>query len=303
MPIIKNTVVQTIQVAQNQQLGFNEWQSALNNKIAQHPGFVSLEITAPQGAQTHWSIIQRFSDEKSTLAWQNSPEYHQLQTRLKTYANNFQETLTSPGLVTEVFLTEVDPKSEKPYRDWLGKIHEAEAKFPGFRGMFVQSPTDPSNNKWVTCLQFDNSENLDRWLNSSERAAILKELAPLIVSLESHRVFSPYAGWFSGVQRGGVTPPLWKQSMVILLMLYPIVMFEMKYLNPQVASFPQAVGTFIGNALSVALLSWVFLPIAIYFLKDWLTASNLRITILGTVIVCALYLLEILLLWDLLKIS
>lgn len=299
MPATNNTVVQTIQVAPNKQLGFNEWQSKLNGKIASHPGFVSLEITSPQGDQHSWSIVQRFRDEDACNAWKNSADYCDLLTDLRSHSTTFQEILTSPGLVTEVFLTQVDPANEVSYREWLAKIHSAEAKFPGFRGMYVQSPPDSESKKWLTCLQFDTPENLDKWLNSSERNAVLQELKPLIVSLESHRLSSPYAGWFNGVEKNGFTPPLWKQSMIILLALYPIVMFELKYLNPNISQFQNALVTFIGNALSVALLSWVFLPLAIYFLKDWLTTQDKKTNILGLLAVLGIYILQLILFWDL----
>lgn len=296
-----NTVIQTIQVAPEKQLGFSDWQTKLNGKIANHPGFVSLEISAPQGHQTHWSIIQRFLDQKSCADWKNSPEYKELLDDLKVHARDVKEILTSPGLVTEVFLTEVNPNNESSYREWLAKIHAAEARFPGFKGMFVQSPTDANEHKWITCLQFDTPENLDNWLNSSERQEVLKDLKPLIISLESHRVFSPYASWFSSIEKGGKAPPLWKQTMIILLMLFPIVMFEMKYLNPNISSFPVAVAVFVGNAISCALLSWVFMPIAIYFLKNWLTTEDRWVNLRGLLLVMGLYLLEIIVLWDLLK--
>lgn len=282
------------------ELGFNDWQTQLNGKIAHQPGFVSLEITSPQGDQSHWSIIQRFLDEKSCKEWKDSGIYQRLQNDLRKLAKDSKETLTSPGLVTEVFLTVVNPENEKSYREWLAKIHDAEARFPGFRGMFVQSPTDPKNKKWVTCLQFDTPENLDKWLTSPEREAILKELNPLILSLESHRVFSPYAGWFSALQKEGFAPPLWKQTMLVLLVLFPIVMLEMKFLNPQLITLPSAIAVFIGNLISVSLISWVTMPVAIYFLRDWLTSQTLRMDILGTLLVIALYALEIVLLWGIL---
>ena len=300
MPTINNTLIQTIQVVPEDQLGFHNWQTKLNGKIANHPGFVSLEISAPQGQQTHWSIVQRFLDQNACNAWKNSADYKELSDDLKQHTIEFKEILTSPGLVTEVFLTEVDPKNQLPYRAWLAKIHDAEAKFPGFKGMFVQSPTDPQDQKWITCLQFDTAENLDRWLSSLERNEILKDLKPLIISLESHRVFSPYSGWFSSAEKGGKAP-LWKQTMVILLMLFPIVMLEMKYLNPNIASFPIAVAVFMGNALSCSLLSWVFMPFAIYFLKGWLTTEEKWTNFWGLGFVLALYLLEIVILWDLLQ--
>ena len=54
--------------------------------------------------------------------------------------------------------------------------------------------------------------------------------------------------------------PDWKQSVIVLLMLYPIMMLELLFLNPLLASLGMAEATFIGNLLSVATPGWVLVP-------------------------------------------
>lgn len=140
--------------------------------------------------------------------------------------------------------------------------------------------------------------SLENWLQSPERNAVLQESLPLISSLVSHHVISPYSGWFASISKTGVQPPLWKQTLLILLVLFPIVMFEMKYLSPLTKNLNPALGMFIGNAISVALISFPMLPLAIHFLKWWLTTSSITTTFLGTGVVVLLYLIELAFFWN-----
>lgn len=282
---------------------FADWQADFNTKVANSSGFVSLEFSAPNDEQKTWLIVQRFINSSASAAWRNSDEFKRLIEKLKPLILNdevkeVESAESSPkGNITEVIVTEVNPGQEKAYRAWSAKIHQVEAKFPGFRGVYVQSPGSNSKH-WITLLQFDSMENLDRWLQSPERKQVLKDSAPLISSLEAHRVVSPYAGWFASIAKAGQLPPVWKQTMLVLLVLFPIVIMELKFLSPLTAHLNASLGTFIGNALSVALISFPMMPIAIKLLGWWLTNDNWKATFSGTLLIFFLYLVEIALFWN-----
>lgn len=199
--------------------------------------------------------------------------------------------------VTEVFLTRVSQEKEGAYREWLGKIHRIEASFPGFRGVYVQAPKS-KEEEWITLLHFDTPEHLDRWLASSERQEVLKALKPLVTSLKSHRLASPYAGWFLPAIKKGETPSAWKQTMIVLLVLFPLVMLELKFLSPLTSSLNFSLATFIGNALSVTLIAWPLMPIALFFLNWWLASEKGLTNQLGILLLIGLYLLEIAIFWN-----
>lgn len=204
------------------------------------------------------------------------------------------------GGVTEVFVTQVNAENEKAYRAWIAKIHQEEAKFKGFKGVYMQSPGQNGGMNWITLLQFDTPENLDRWLNSSERQEVLSEAKPLIKSLESHRMVSAYAGWFTSIAKTEGVPSVWKQTMLVLLVLFPIVMLELKYLSLLTDGLNHSLATFIGNAISVTLIAWPMMPFAILCLGWWLTPKAkkwLQINVTGTVIVLLLYVIEIAIFW------
>lgn len=290
---------------------FVRWQAKLHEAIALFSGFLSLEISSTEeGANAYWLIVQRFKNSESTAAWMASDARKVLVADIRNMLPSnqpecLQERVDDSEVfetgVIEVFVTQVSPDKEKAYRQWLAKIHQAEAQFPGFRGLYVKAPQQGRN--WITFLRFDNQENLNRWLASPEREQVLSEAKPLIEAMESHRVISPYAGWFDSVTTAGEPPSVWKQSMLVLLVLFPIVMLELKYLPILTGGFNPSLATFIGNALSVALISWPMMPIVLFFLGWWLVPQKERETwqtLRGAGIIVALYLIEIAVFWNLL---
>jgi hypothetical protein len=281
---------------------FADWQANLNSIIAGQDGFVSLEFLSID-KPLRWVVITRFYNAEKLQAWETSSSNIQLMDELKRISLDVvkesaeDESSIRKG-VTEVIITEVNPKQEKAYREWSAKVHQIEAKFSGFRGVYIQSPTSSQGVHWITLLQFDSPQNLDAWLQSTERKELLKESGSLISNLETHRVVSPYAGWFNQIGMQGQMSSVWQQTMLVLLVLFPIVVLELKYLNPLTIGLNLSLGTFIGNAISVALISFPMMPLVLKLLGWWLFPSNKAILFLGTFIVLALYAIEVALFWN-----
>ena len=238
-PKDKSTILTLrVKVKLKSKMAFVDWQSQLNSIITLYPGFISLEILSPMDElQNEWVLVERFQDDTDVSLWLQSDEHEKVMTDLGQIvdAEDIKEERSGisdlKGDVTEIFVTQVSPQNEDAYRTWIAKIHQVEAKFPGFKGMYVQSPPKKNGN-WITFLRFDNSENLDRWLTSTERKKILKDAESLIASLESHRMISPFAGWFASISKQGKMPPVWKQTLLVLLVLFPIVALELIFLSP-----------------------------------------------------------------------
>lgn len=289
---------------------FANWQAKFHEAIVTSPGFISLEILSPAGSDScDWGIVERFADAETLEAWHHSDKRNSLFEELQSFVDNQKADAISEvpfkinnpqGGVTEVFVTEVLPEKEDVYRQWISKMHQVEANFPGFRGVYVQSPSRGSGKNWITLLQFDTPENLDRWLTSEERQKVLKESESMISALDSHRMISPFAGWFSSISKGVKAPPAWKQAMIVLLVLFPIVMLEMKFLSPFTAGLNPSLAMFISNVISVALIAWPTVPWVIKLLDWWLmpsAQSYWRDNVLGTLLVLFLYVIEISIFW------
>ena len=131
----------------------------------------------------------------------------------------------------------------------------------------------------------------------------MSESEALVESWENRRLPTSFAGWFPTDPAAGKAPATWKQAMLVLLVLFPIVMLELRFLSPSLGGLNPALGTFIGNAISVTLVSWPMMPLAIRILAWWLqprAAGGKWTTVAGLGTLVGLYTIEIAALWWLL---
>jgi len=280
--------------------GFLEWRSKLDEAMVSASGFLSMEVIAPAPQSGGpWVILQKFRRPADLTTWKKSDLHQSLMLEVLPYLSEgplgLQESESEDRLTnevaTQVFVTKVRPKASEAFRAWEAKMQQAESKFEGYQGVYIQAPSNlDDHGNWMTMLRFNNAKNLEAWLNSKERHAILKEGEALFEKLESHQVVSPFAGWF---KEGSA---VWKQTMLILLVLFPMVLLEIKFLSPFTNHLGITLATFIGNAISVSLVSWPMMPLVIYLLGWWLQPNPLyrkQINILGALLVLLLYVLEI----------
>ena len=203
--------------------------------------------------------------------------------------------------VTMVMVTEIKPGKEAAYRAWADRIQKLQATFPGYIGSFVQPPQHKERG-WTTVLRFDSTANLDRWIRSKERALMVKESEDLVDDFHAQRVDTSFPGWVPNDPTTGKPPNMWKTAALILLTLFPVIMLELKYLNPQLATLNPALRTFIGNVISVVLTTWPLMPLAIWGFHAWLFPQNKPRWLVTTmpIVLVLCYALEIALLWQLL---
>jgi len=283
---------------------FAEWQCAFTREASAAPDFVSLEIIPAFAGSAEWQVIQRFRTPEALDRWLNDgsraallAELEDLRVpgphpRVDEAAPDFHSTTT----VTEVFTTTVKRGQEQAFRLWAERIQSAQARFPGYMGTLVQAPLSPENPCWTTLVRFEAPAFLDAWLQSAERKALVAEATPEMSIWRSHRMNNAFSGWFANEQHQS-PPPAWKQTCLVLLVLFPVVMLEIRFLSPLLSGLHLAVSTFIGNAISVAVVSWPLMAVAIFGLGWWLRPAakqRWRTEWLGALTLGGLYGLELL---------
>jgi antibiotic biosynthesis monooxygenase (ABM) superfamily enzyme len=287
---------------------FAAWQAQALTRAAGFKGFLNSEIT-PSGDGVLWTIMLRFGNSEQLDAWRESETWHRLlqdaQPLLAEKSSielEVQETGPDGGVV-EVIVTQVKAGKEAAYREWETKIQQAQSKFPGYRGSYVQPPVSGELG-WTTLMRFDTGEQLDAWLKSPERAALLREAESLVEYAHLQRMGTSFPGWFPTDPRTGKGPPNWKAAMLVLLGLFPIVMLEARFLSPRLAGVNFSLGMFIGNVISVALTTWLTMPLFIKTFGWWLfpksDASKNVLNLAGTAVIFLLYAIEVAALWHLL---
>lgn len=62
---------------------------------------------------------------------------------------------------------------ERQFEEWNDQIRAAAARFEGYLGSEAQPPDTAHPDEWVIVYQFHTQANLDRWLDSAERASLM----------------------------------------------------------------------------------------------------------------------------------
>lgn len=275
------TAVTHTRVRDGQDGVFEAWQTRMNDVISRFDGFVSREVLPPNPPdQLDWVIIQRFEGPEELKAWLESSERAEMLAQIRPAlmgedaVNVFVGHEAGAGglecPITAVIMTSVAPGHEREFERWHVRVKERQAMYPGFLGCEAQPPTGMFQQEWVTLLRFDSKEHLDNWLESDERRQLLREADEIIDRSDERQVRTSFEGWFRfGVDRR--PPPSWKQSAIVLLMLFPVVMLEITFLNPMLRWLNVAPATFIGNVISVGVLCWPLMPLAVKGMQWWLS--------------------------------
>ncbi|KOX48354.1 MULTISPECIES: antibiotic biosynthesis monooxygenase [Methylobacterium] len=294
---------------------FARWQSDTHAVVATFPGFIEQQLIPPRPPlQVDWVILQRFSGLEQARAWLGSPER---QARIEgatpmlvgrddvhIVKDDASAARTSP--VSAVISTRVKPGLEAAYLKWEQKIAAAQSKAPGMQGYRFEPAVPGVQEDYVAILRFDGEANLQTWMDSPERRALVAEAAPLTAEFHTRTVQSGFEQWFRTVApAGGPAPAAWKMNMIVVLTLYPTVFLWGVLVGTPILSgmlkldFPVAL--FIGNVFSV-LLTAQMVPWTARRLGWWLSPApgrRARANLQGAALLIAAYAIMILAFWKL----
>ncbi len=69
----------------------------------------------------------------------------------------------------------VAPGKEREFERWNARIREAAERFPGHLGSEAQPPDEAHPDEWMIVYRFATPKQLDAWMESAERKALLEE--------------------------------------------------------------------------------------------------------------------------------
>lgn len=311
-PSLGTTLLLCARVRGGQDAAFGDWQARWQHELLQSPGAESFEVIPQTPDQDEVVGIARFASVDALRVWRHSEiNRHLIEAARELTDGGVLMQLTGAAAAeyyvqhsaTEVIITRIKPGKDKEYRLFADRIQRAQQAFPGYIGSFVQPPHHHETG-WTTVLRFQAQRDLDRWMNSPERKALLEEAEDLVEGFEAQRIDTSFPGWVPADPVTGKSPSMWKTAALVLLTLFPVVMLELRFLNPVLRTLttPPSLGTFIGNAISVALTTWPLMPLAIRLFHPWLFPEKQPKWLVATspVILLACYAIEIALLWRLL---
>ncbi|MEP9379879.1 antibiotic biosynthesis monooxygenase [Aquabacter sp. CN5-332] len=301
------TVVVQTRVRPGCDEAFALWQEETSGYIDKLSGFLGQTVMRPSPpAQVDWVILQRFESSAAAINWLNSPE------RLERI-NSAQSMLVGrddihivpdgvsgvlPSPVSVVISTRIKTGQEAAYRAWEQRMAAAQSKAPGFEGYRFEPPIPGVQDDWLSILRFDSEQNLQAWLNSPERKDLLVEAEPFTQEFHARIARAGFDQWFATPSGGQPQQAVWKQNMIVLMLLYPVVfLFGYTVQVPVLMgwaglSFPIAL--FIGNVVSICLLTYL-VPWASGRLAWWLNPKqpSSKVDFGGAAILAAIYAVSI----------
>ena len=261
------TIVTQTRPAPEHAEAFAAWQRETSRIVSGFSGFVRQTVLPPSPpVQADWLILQHFETRAAAQAWLGSPARLQRVAAVQPLVVGRDDVhlvagdgVAGGGPVSAVISTRVRPGQEAAYRQWEQRIAAAQAKSPGFQGYRLEPPVEGMQEDWLAILRFDGQEHLQRWLDSPERAALLAEAEPFM-AFHVRTAQTGFDQWFAAP---GPTArvPSWKQNMLVLMLLYPVVFLFGSFVQTPVLqgrmgiAFPAAL--FLGNVASIILLNYL----------------------------------------------
>ncbi len=298
------TLVTQTRVRSESDDDFGRWQQQVNDVVARFPGLIDHEVIPPSPpVQPDWVIVQRFTSVDAARAWLGSKERRRLIEQAQPWLVGQDDIHLIDGgdrpgpsaPVSAVISTRVKPGQEEAYRAWQRRIAAAQAKFDGFQGYKLTPPIPGVQDVWVTILRFETEPHLAAWMESPERQRLIDEAAAFTAETHTRTVRTGFDQWFRADGNAGPATPAWKQNMLVLLALYPVVfLFGLWVQTPLLmerAKMPFWLALFAGNVASVIVLNWLVPAVSNRF-GWWLHPSGgnaRRLELSGAALIIGLY--------------
>ncbi len=143
--------------------------------------------------------------------------------------------------------------------------------FPGHLGVQVLRPSPGGSSEWIVVIRFQDRSDYDAFRTSPE---YLQWRAHILELLEADPIIEEQCGlesWF--VLPGASSAPAlprWKMALVTWMGVNVAVIGLTLAIGPFVGTWPMVARTLFINALVVALLTWVLMPLLTRLFRRWL---------------------------------
>lgn len=171
--------------------------------------------------------------------------------------------------ITLVVTERVRRSQLEAYEAWARRLHVLQGAQPGFVGLHVLRDLSGPVAEYVTLVRFRDRASLEAWRSSPAYREALTELDRFTAGEVEYREAQGLEAWFDRPSRLPA-PPLWKNVIVGVVGVYPLIMLFATLLRPLTADWPGWAATLATATLSTIFLNWPVLPLLSRTLRPWL---------------------------------
>ncbi|MFZ4776659.1 MAG: antibiotic biosynthesis monooxygenase [Terrimicrobiaceae bacterium] len=245
----------------------------------QAEGYLGSEIFPPiPGIQDAYVVLYRFSRGTHLREWLACGRRQELLQKIEgllvlpALEFFFTHGRKQAGSASSVFAYRIRPDREAEFQDWRRRILEEVRKWKGFLGTESFDALDGVDPEFIVVVRFDSRANLDEWLKSKVRSGFMKEVREYVHHYSLRRIGSGFEGWFD-TSENTAPPARWRQALVILSALFPVIMVMRQLLSPIFQLFPLPVAFLILLTLDMVFLTYVVMPHYSRLMNFWLRPS------------------------------
>jgi antibiotic biosynthesis monooxygenase (ABM) superfamily enzyme len=186
-----------------------------------------------------------------------------------------QDAVAQEEPVTVVYSWRAKPGKQSDFAEWAKGVTAAAARFPG--NLTATVIHEQGSRDFHIITQFVNREALQRWLNSRERMRWHERVRAIADARTAVQQRTGLETWFHVPGHAEETikpPPRWKQWIVTLVAVYPLVLLFQAFVLPHVADWPLWAKSALFPLIILTLMTYVVMPLVSRLLRGWLYSSS-----------------------------
>ena len=178
--------------------------------------------------------------------------------------------------VTTMFTDRVKPDRIAEYDAWSAGINGDVKQFPGFLSVDVIRPEDSDHPEYITLVKFNSCKHLKRWRESPNAAKWMEKLPNLLAGSSHKQEGVGLELWFDrpNSSQSLKEPPFWKQVLIGVICVYPLILILIWALAPFTASLPSSVALLLNVIILSSLLTYPVMPWITRLLRPWLYSKS-----------------------------
>lgn len=183
---------------------------------------------------------------------------------------------TGNEIVTLVVRHRIRAGMTSAYEHWLRQVIDIASSQPGHLGIDVHREEQAGLPLFTCVLRFASAGQLQTWLESEARKALVVEAEPLLDGGDQTEINATREFWFTPDHDAAPQPPRWKQACITFLVILPLSLLVPLLWQPIFHAAPWLGGYVQSNVLItlsiVLLVVYLFMPRVTGWFASWLNA-------------------------------